>query len=308
MTNVLPALAPVFVLIALGFFIRRQEWISSAFWLPCEKLNYFGLFPALMFSQVAKADFSNYPIRPMAYAILGAVFLAAVALFIWKLWFDQEGPVFSSVIQGALRPNTYVAVAAGGALFGSAGITLTSLSIAIAIPVLNVASVTILMIYGGTDRPSALNLLKALVKNPVILSVGAGLAYNRAGFPKIQIAFATLEILGAASLPLGLLAVGAGLNLGSAQEARSAVALSSVVKLLVVPLLTAVLAQASGLTGAALGVAVLFNAMPCTPSAYIMTKLLGGDHRLAAGIIAVQTIVAALTIPVVIAATPLLRY
>ncbi|HET7862833.1 MAG TPA: AEC family transporter, partial [Burkholderiaceae bacterium] len=80
--------------------------------------------------------------------------------------------------------------------------------------------------------------------------------------PKIPVAFSVLEILGAASLPLGLLAVGAALHLGSAREARAAVAWSSVVKLFIVPGLTAMLAHAIGLTGGAFGIAVLSNGLP----------------------------------------------
>jgi malonate transporter and related proteins len=120
--------------------------------------------------------------------------------------------------------------------------------------------------------------------------------------------FSTLDVLGAASLPLGLLAVGARLDLRLAGEERSAVLLSSVVKLVMVPVLTATLAHASGLTGTAFGIVVLFNSLPCTPSAYIMTKLLGGDHRLAASIISIQTVAAALTIPLVLSLSTHLHF
>jgi malonate transporter and related proteins len=51
-----------------------------------------------------------------------------------------------------------------------------------------------------------------------------------------------------------------------------------------------------------LGTVVLFNALPCTPSVYIMARLLGGDHRIAAGIISVQTVLAAFSMPLVLLA------
>ncbi|RQP21955.1 AEC family transporter [Piscinibacter terrae] len=308
MNSVLTALVPIFVLIALGFAIHRWKFIDHQFWLPCERLNYFCMFPALMFAQIAKADFSNYPIGAFVISLLGAVSIGGAFLFLWKWAVGQNGSTFSSVIQGALRPNTYVGVAAAALLFGSPGITLTSLSIAISIPILNVASIVVLMVHSGKGKPSPAELGLALVKNPVIVAVCLGLLFNACGLPRPAAVFSTLDVLGAASLPLGLLAVGAGLDLRLASEARSAVFLSSMVKLVLVPAVTATLAHASGLTGTAFGIVVLFNSLPCTPSAYIMTKLLGGDHRLAASIISIQTVAAALTIPLVLSLSARLHF
>ncbi|AOK60508.1 AEC family transporter [Burkholderia ubonensis] len=300
MQNVLTALIPVFVLILMGFVLRQRRLLPDEFWLPCETLNYYAMFPALMFSQVAKANLTQFPVRPIAIAILGAVAASAALLYAWRMWSRQPGAVFSSVIQGALRPNTYVGVAAAAAMYGSVGLTLTSISIAVAIPLLNVASIIILMHHGSGGAPSARQIGGALLRNPVIMSVVLGAAFNLGGLSLPEVASSVLSILGAASLPLGLLAVGAGLDVKAATAARGPVFQSSVIKLLLVPLLTFWIGFSLGIRGPALTTIVLFNALPCTPSAYIMAKLLGGDHRLSAGIITVQTVLAAFTMPLVL--------
>ena len=64
MITTLLALIPVMFLIALGYMLRSRNFIDMQFWLPCEKLNYFWLFPALMFSQVASADLGEFPVKP----------------------------------------------------------------------------------------------------------------------------------------------------------------------------------------------------------------------------------------------------
>ncbi|GHD59437.1 AEC family transporter [Jeongeupia chitinilytica] len=300
MHSILVALAPIFLLIVMGFVLRQRRLLAEAFWLPCEQLNYFYLFPALMFSQVAKANLAQFPVTPIAVALLGAVGIGALLLYAWRAWRKQPGSVFSSVIQGALRPNTYVGVAAAAAMFGNTGLTLTSISIAVAIPLLNVASIIILVRYGNGGTPSFRLLAKALVKNPVISAVLLGALFNFSGLSLPPVVDQMLTILGSASLPLGLLAVGAGLDVEAARSARGPVLQSSLVKLLLVPLLTLWFGIALGLSGPALTTIVLFNALPCTPSAYIMAKLLGGDHRLAAGIITVQTALAAITMPLIL--------
>jgi predicted permease len=299
MSNVLTSLLPIFALILMGFILRHKKLLAPAFWLPCEQLNYFYLFPVLMFSQVAKADLGQFAVLPIAVALLGAVLAGALLLFGWKAWRGQSGALFASVLQGALRPNTYVGVAAAAGTHGSAGLAITSICIAVAIPLLNVASIVVLMRYGGGAAPSRRQIGPALVRNPVIVSVLLGIAFNLAGLRLPAVVDGLFAILGGASLPLGLLAVGAGLDLQAARCAHGAVLQATVVKLLLVPLLTLWIGAALHLSAPELAVVVLFNSLPCTPSAYIMSKLLGGDHRLAAGIITVQTVLAALTMPLI---------
>ena len=119
------------------------------------------MFPALMFSQVAKANLTQFPVRPIAVAILGAVVVSAALLYAWRAWSRQPGRVFVGD-PGALRPNTYGCCRR--ALYGSVGLTLTSISIAVAIPLLNVASIIILMRHGSGGAPSARQIGGALLK------------------------------------------------------------------------------------------------------------------------------------------------
>lgn len=300
MANVLTALIPIFFLILMGFILRRRRLLDEAFWLPCEQLNYFYLFPALMFNQIAKANLAQFPIRPIAISVLGAVGAGALLLYVWRYWSKQPGAVFSSVVQGALRPNTYVGVAAAAAMYGNVGMAVTSISIAVAIPLLNVASIIVLMHHGNGGTPTAVQIGKALAKNPVILAVLLGALFNLSSLALPATVTAILSILGSASLPLGLLTVGAGLDMVAAKAARGPVLQSSFIKLLLVPTLTLWFGIALGINGPALMTIVLFNSLPCTPSAYIMAKLLGGDHQLSAGIITVQTTLAAVTIPLIL--------
>jgi malonate transporter len=300
MSSVLISLCPIFLLIILGYFIRQKALLAENFWLPAEKINYFLFFPALMVMQVAKADLTKFAVGPIAVSLLGAVAITVLILLGMRLLTKQSGPVFSSVLQGSLRPNTYVGVAAASALYGNLGITITSISIAVTIPLLNVFSILILLRYGDGNRTSPLAILKTLIKNPVISAVIAGLLINISGLALPAVFVSFLAILGSASLPLGLLVVGAGLDIRAAKAAHGPVLQSSIAKLVIVPALTMYIGTMLGITGPTLVVIILFNSLPCTPSAYIMARLMGGDHRLAAGIITIQTALAAITIPLIL--------
>ncbi|WP_316163813.1 AEC family transporter [Bradyrhizobium sp. SZCCHNRI20481] len=303
MIEIVTALAPIFAIIVLGAVLRHSQLVAEPFWIPCERLNYFCLFPSLMYMQVATAELAGISLHSTAVVLLGAVALGGLFLTAWSAVRPHPGPVFSSVLQGALRPNTYVGVAAATALYGQAGLSVTALAIAITIPVLNVGSILVLALHGSHGARARANIARTVLTNPVILAVVAGAITNLGGLGIPKPIASTLGVLGAASLPLGLLAVGASLDVAAARIAGGPVLQSSLVKLALVPLATYGIGRMVGLNGVPLNTLVLFNALPCTPSAYIMARLLGGDHRVAAGIISFQTAFAVLTMPLVLALT-----
>jgi hypothetical protein len=91
-----------------------------------------------------------------------------------------------------------------------------------------------------------------------------------------------------------------GARLG--QQVKPLVA-ASLFKFLVMPLTTWGLCRLLGLGGQAAVVAVLFQALPTASSSYVMARQMGGNAPLMATIIALQTVVAAATLPLVLTLT-----
>jgi hypothetical protein len=67
------------------------------------------------------------------------------------------------------------------------------------------------------------------------------------------------------------------------------------------PLLAIALALWFGLSGTNLVIVAVCSAVPTSPSAYVMARQMGGDAPLLAQIITLQTILAAITMPIAIA-------
>jgi malonate transporter and related proteins len=57
----LNALAPIVLLIGLGYFLKRARVLDEAFWPQAERICYFVLLPALFFHGTATAEIGNYP-------------------------------------------------------------------------------------------------------------------------------------------------------------------------------------------------------------------------------------------------------
>lgn len=297
MSPVLTALLPVFALIAIGFVMRRYLPFGDGFWLPAERLNYRLLFPALLVASLARSELAEVEWRPMALAMVGAVLAVAAGLYALRRFTPVDGPAFAALLQGSIRPNAYVALAGAAGFYDSAGLTLAAVGIAVVLPVVNVLSVAVLSAHGAPAGARVRDAVAQIVRNPIILACALGIAINLVGLGLPGVVEEFLELLGRAALPLGLMCVGASLDFSNARVLGRPLVVSAALKLAVLPGLTAVFCLLLGVQGATAAVAVLFNACPASASSYILTRQLGGDHRLMAGIITAQTLAATIALP-----------
>ncbi|HAH09527.1 MAG TPA: hypothetical protein DCL54_12905 [Alphaproteobacteria bacterium] len=300
MLDFIASLLPVFGLIVLGAVLRRLNFPGDAFWVPLEKLTYFVLFPALLFHAIAGADFAGAPIGRLGLILAAAMVLIAVILVAAKPALRTSGPAFTSIFQGAVRWNSFVALAAISALYGKEGLTLAAVAIAVMVPIANVLSVLALTRYAAAGSPSWSLIGGQLLRNPLLQACAAGIAVQMLSVPVPEPVLVAADMLGKASLALGLLAVGSSLDLAVARLEAANVAIASVLKLLVSPVIVTLLAMPLGLGGTAFGCALICASVPGAASSYILAKQLGGDAPLMAGITTVQTLAAMLTMPLVL--------
>lgn len=294
------ALLPVFVLIMLGHLFRRLDFPGGDFWPQAERFTYYVLFPAMLVFKLGQARLPVSAYGDIA-VLIGAMLLSMTLVLVLAQWvWRWQGPVFSSVYQGAIRFNSYVGLAAGGMLLGDQGLSLTAIAVAIMVPLLNLLCILMFSLV-ATDGPVRLGpVLRAIITNPLIVGsvVGVVWSFFELGFHPLLAGI--LEPLSNLALPMGLMTVGAGLQLKALRGASMPFIVSSVLKLVAFPLITAGLAWLLGLDGLMVQVAVLLAALPTATSAYILARQLGGDAPLMAGIISGQTLLAIASIPLML--------
>jgi predicted permease len=297
--SVLASLAPVFAMIVAGYGLRRRAIVDERFWPAAEHLTFYLFFPALLLTNTARAEFGGTALGAMAAATALGIGIVSLATIPVRRALRLNGPAFSSVVQAAIRPNVYVAIATAAAVAGPPGLAAVSLCVAIAVPLVNLISIAALVRHAAPASaavgvgPVALSVLR----NPLIAACLLGLAMNALGLPLPAVLGPFLELLSRAALPLGLLAVGAGLDLAAVRYAGPAVLAAAALKLAVLPLVTLALLHALAVDGTARTVAVLFAGLPVSASAYVMARQMGGDAPLLAATITLTTLAAALTLP-----------
>ncbi|MBM3601105.1 MAG: AEC family transporter [Alphaproteobacteria bacterium] len=300
MSVILSGLAPIFILIVLGYGLRHFRVVDDALWAPADRLNYVALFPALIIVTMARTDYEAVDVVPMAAAIVLSVGLVGAAVLASRRLAAVDGPELTSVFQGAVRFNSFVGLAIANALFGKPGLAMAALVIAVLIPVVNGPSIVLLARYGENRRAGPGALIGALVRNPILIACAIGLSISATGLQFPTIVGQVLGTIAAASLPIGLLSVGGGLDFVAVRTGGRAVILASVAKLAVLPAVTYLACELLGVGGVTQAIAVMFNALPASISSYALARQMGGDHRLMAAILTVQTLLAAVTLPVVL--------
>jgi predicted permease len=300
MTDVLAGLIPVFAIIALGTALKQVAILDEAGWRAVERLTYFILFPCFLFGAIAFADFGGAPIGRLSLILAIAMLAMASLTFACRPALSLDGPGFTSLFQGSVRWNSYVALGAITAILGKPGLALIAVAIAVMVPLANTLCVMVLMRYASHHRASPAMLAGQVARNPLIVACAAGVAAQLAGITVPETLATGIDLVGKAALPLGLLAVGASLDFGDLRARIMPLVAASTLKLLVMPLLVAGLAAVMGVTGPAMVAALICAAVPGAPSSFILARQLGGDAPLMAGITTVQTVAALITMPLML--------
>jgi malonate transporter and related proteins len=284
-------LLPDFVLIVCGFLICRYTALNRPVWDGAERLVYYLLFPALLFASILR-----YPLAPTALLPLAgsgvAICATGIALaYALRLWPGVDATLHASGAQTAFRFNSYVGLALAERLAGTQGVAWIALLISLCVPLCNVAAVWPLARHGGHGY------LRELARNPLILATGAGLLCNLLGLHLPELATITLGRIGAAALPLGLMAVGAGLRLGALRESPALAGAFLAIRHALLPALAIALVIALGMPPPQQAIVVAFASLPTASSAYVLATRMGGHGGFVAGLVTLSTLIGMLGLP-----------
>lgn len=299
MIEICLAIAPIFLLIVFGHGLRRGGIPSLDFWNLNDKLVYWVLFPALLFYKMATMELSGELLGGYALVIYTGLGSAVLFSLVVGRAFRLDRPVWTSVLQGCARHNTFIALAVAERVFGAEGLALAAIITALLIPVTNVSVVTLmLVILRGAERSGVfMAVVRDLIRNPLLIAVVLGITVNMADIDDIPVLYEMTRILGAAALPIVLLCVGANIRVRAMAAAAIPTWLSIAGKMVVFPLAIGVAALAIGLDPLATLIAMIFGAVPSASSAYTLARQMGGDAPTMAAIVTIQTAISFVTLP-----------
>ncbi len=301
--NYAQLLFPDFSLILCGYLVCRYTALNRTVWQQVESLVYFFLFPVLLFQSIVKSPLdlgaaSNLIAAGWAMALVG-IALAYVIPYLPGLGRHIDRRDHAAGAQVAFRFNSYIALALADRLAGPQGLQLIAVLIGVCVPLLNVAAVW------PMARHAQRGFMRELLRNPLIIATASGLIANLLGFVMPVWLEPTVTRLGAASLALGLMAAGAGLQLSALTRSRALTVAVLSIRHLVLPLVALGLSRLMGLSTVQATVLMAFSALPTASSCYVLATRMGYDGAYVAGLVTLSTLLGMVSLPF---ALGLLRY
>ena len=293
--NYAQLLFPDFSLILCGYLVCRYTALNRTVWEQVESLVYYFLFPVLLFHSIVKSPLDLVAASSLISAgvLMGLLAIAIAYSLPYLPWLGKriDKREHAASAQVAFRFNSFIGLALADRLAGSQGLLLIAVLIGVCVPLFNVAAVWPMAKHSQTAFG------RELLRNPLIIGTASGLVANLLGFSMPIWLEPTVTRIGAASLALGLMAAGAGMQFSHLSQAKTlAVAVLSI-KHLLMPVMALLLAILFNLSPAQTTILLAFSALPTASSAYVLAARMGYNGGYVAGLVTLSTLLGVVSLP-----------
>lgn len=291
---------PIFLVMVIGYILKQIGMLNDNFVTVANKFNFKVTLPFMLFKDIAGVDIKA------VFDIKYVLFCAIVStICFWVVWGTAKLLVRDKTIRGAFVQSSFRGSAAVMGLafiqniYGSSA--MGPLMIVSAVPLYNIFSVIVLTFEAndstGIDKKAKIRQAGInICKNPIILSILAGLIVGLLGIQFPTLVNKTVSNVAQMAPPLALITIGAGFEGRKALAKIAPTMAASMIKLVLQPLVFLPVAAWMGFSGEKMIAILIMLASPTTPSCYIMAKSMNNDEVLTASVIVTTTLMAAFTL------------
>lgn len=289
--------APVFLIIAVGYFARKGKIINEAFVDVTSRFVFLISLPVFVFLKISILDLSQvFEFAQIIFVYAGTI-LTFILIWIGSIPFIKEPKDKSAFIQGAFRGNyAIVGLALISNLFGHDALGKATIILAFLLPLYNVLAVIVLTVPKHQGKFHFRSTFIEILLNPLILAVVTALPFS---FFKIRLPamfVSTGQFLADLALPLALVGIGGSLNMENLKRASKLAFTSSIIKIVIIPVILTFVAYLIGYDRVDLGIMFIVFACPTAIASFVMADAMGANSKLAGNIIMITTLGSVFTI------------
>jgi len=296
----LNATLPIFIMMMLGYFLRRIGLVTQEFADAANTFVFKICLPLVLFDDLYQMDIAaawdGGFVAFCAVATLGSI---ALCWLVSRAFGKQ--PWRGEFIQASYRSGAaFLGIAFLLSIYGEAGAA--PLMVIGAVPIYNVSAVVILELMrpGKVDRGVSPELIRStirgIVTNPIILGILAGVAWSLLRIPMPQVLGTAVADVGGIATPLGLIALGASFSFRRAFAVGTPSIVASAIKLVGLELVFLPMALAAGYTGQKLVAVMMMLGLPSTVSGYVMARNMGYEGAVNSSVVMLTTLLSSVTI------------
>ena len=263
--------------------------------------------PLLLFRTMVTADFhGTAPWSLWTTYFIGVIVAWAASDLAIKLFFrrDNRAGVVAGV-SGAFSNLVFLGMPLMLGVFGQNGFAILSLIVAVHMPVMMAASITLHElamrrdgVFKGESHWIAVigSFFNSLLRNPFVLGILAGWIWRLLGLRMPDAADALIETLSGVAGPVALFAMGMGLKKFGISGNMAAAVVMSAIKLVLMPAVVLGAAWLIGLPPFTAKIAVVAAALPAGVNSYLIATRFGTGQALASNSMVMATAFSALTL------------
>ncbi len=293
--NYAQLLFPDFSLILIGYLICRYTALNRAIWQSVEGLVYYFLFPTLLFYSIIRSPIDWQGTSSLMLAGVGTGLVAIAVAYSMTRWpwvgkrMDARDAAASA--QVAFRFNSFIGLALAERLAGPQGLQLISVLIGVCVPMFNIAAVY------PMAKGSQNGFMRELLRNPLIVATVTALICNVLGLRLPALVEPTVARIGQASIVLGLMSAGAGMQLGLLAKGKILSISVLSIRHFITPLIALCMAHWLRLSPQQASILLIFSALPTASTCYVLAARMGYNGAYVAGLVTLSTICGVASLP-----------
>ena len=286
--SILATIAPIFIIIAFGFFLTHKRVLSERFISEANRFVFQFPLPFLIFIGIVKSGLKSTGCLPIAAVTVPSLVVMGIALVVAKIA-RYKGDKLGSFVQSTFHGNvTYVGFAVLFYMFGEEGLEKGSLLAGTLIIFNNALAIIILSLTSAGHR-SPLKIAGSIIRTPIIMATFAAVIFVLLRLSMPSVLMKSLEIVANISLPLALIIIGGSISPAMLRKTFRPAIITTVLKMLILPGIAFLFYRMCSPDISRAVPAMVLLATPTAITTYIMARELGGDAELASGCITLST-------------------
>ena len=288
----------IILMIGLGYFLKRIDFLSEKDIDPFNKIVMYILMPCMIFHAIYGADLSLIPkLGILPFIILASSLVTGAVSYVILKQFNFDDKKLWSVLVTVMIANTaFMGYPVNLGIYGQDGFLRAIFCDIATLCTFLLLSLVLILKFGGTVKTA----IKKIALFPPLWAVVLGLGFNWLNIPIGNVLDNTVNYLGQGAIPLIMITLGLSIDFSALSRSKSMIIFTSIMKLAFFPIIAFLIVNYLGLVNLEYQVAVVEAAMPSGMMSLLLSITYNLDYELTSDCILINTVISLITLPIII--------
>lgn len=298
MDAILTTILSIIIMIGLGYFLKRIDFLSEKDIDPFNKIVMYILMPCMIFHAIFTADISLIPkLGILPFIILASSFATVIiSYFILKQLKLDDKKLWSVLVTVMIANTAFMGYPVTLGIYGQAGFLRAIFCDMATLCIFLLLSFVLILKFGGTIKTA----FKKIALFPPVWAVVLGLCFNWLNIPIGSVLDNTVNYLGQGAIPLIMVTLGLSIDFSALARSKSMIVFTSIMKLAFFPIVAFLIVNYLGLVDLQYQVSIVEAAMPSGMMSLLLSITYKLDYELTSDCILINTVISLITLPAII--------